>query len=110
MNWPTTEALRLQAKLPEGYQFERFDRTHIPQLIESIKQWHPDISVGANSGYLREDYYLNRVCFQGGARSAGSSLIGLPTTRWLAMSSLVRAVCARSVGVDRVWASEAAQG
>jgi hypothetical protein len=65
MKWPTTEELRLQTKLPEGYHFERFDRAHIPQLIESIKQWHPDISVGANSGYLRGDYYLNRVCFEG---------------------------------------------
>jgi hypothetical protein len=65
MKWPTTDELRLRTKLPEGYQFERFDRAHIPQLIESIKQWHPDISVGANSGYLREDYYLNRICFEG---------------------------------------------
>ena len=65
MKWPTTEALRAQASLPEGYRFERFERAHIAPLIASIKQWHPDISVGANSGYLREDYYLNRVCLEG---------------------------------------------
>ena len=65
MKWPTTEELRLRAKLPEGYQFERFDRVHIAPLIASIKLWHPDISVGANSGYLREDYYLNQIYFEG---------------------------------------------
>ena len=65
MKWPTTEELRVRAQLPEGYQFEHFVRAHIPQLIERIKLWHPDISVGANSGYLREDFYLNRVCLEG---------------------------------------------
>lgn len=29
MKLPTTEELRLRAKLPEGYQFERFDRVEI---------------------------------------------------------------------------------
>jgi hypothetical protein len=65
MKWPSNDELRAQAELPEGYQFERFNRAHIAPLISSIKLWHPDISVGANSGYLREDYYLNRVHFEG---------------------------------------------
>ena len=65
MKWPTADVLRVRAQLPEGYQLERFDHAHIPQLIECIKRWHPDISVGANSGYLREDFYLNRVCLEG---------------------------------------------
>lgn len=65
MKWPTTDELRTLARLPDGYQFERFDRAHIASLIANIRLWHPDISVGANSGYLREDYYLNRVYFEG---------------------------------------------
>ncbi len=65
MKWPTTDELRAHVQLPEGYQFERFDRTHIAPLIASIKLWHPDISVGVNSGYLREDYYQNRIYFEG---------------------------------------------
>jgi len=65
MKWPTTDDLRALVQLPEGYQFECFDRVHIAPLIAHIKQWYPGISVGANSGYLRDDYYLNRVCFEG---------------------------------------------
>lgn len=65
MKWPTTDELRAQVQLPEGYQFERLDRTHIAPLIANIKRWHPDISVGVNSGYLREDYYQNRIHFEG---------------------------------------------
>ncbi len=65
MKWPTTDELRILVPLPQGYQFERLERTHIAPLIAGIKVWFPEISVGANSGYLREDYYLNRVSFEG---------------------------------------------
>lgn len=61
MKWPTTHELQTLVPLPQGYQFERFQRTHIVPLIASIKLWHPETSVGVNSVYLREDFYLNRV-------------------------------------------------
>lgn len=66
MKWPTTDELRTLAPLPKGYQFERFDPAHIEPLIAKIKLWHPDMSVGTNSVYLREDYYQNHVYFEGG--------------------------------------------
>lgn len=65
MKWPTIDQLRTLAPLPQGYQFERFERMHITPLITSIKEWYPEISVGVNSGYLREDYYLKRVFIEG---------------------------------------------
>ncbi len=65
MKWPTIDELRLLVPLPDGYRFERLERARIVPLIAAIKVWHPDISVGANSGYLREDYYLKRVFFEG---------------------------------------------
>lgn len=64
MKWPTTKELRVLVPLPEGYQLERFERAHIAPLIAGIQVWHPAISAGANRGYLREDFYLNRVCFE----------------------------------------------
>ncbi|MBC7625647.1 MAG: hypothetical protein H7232_19990 [Aeromicrobium sp.] len=65
MKWPTCVELRSLVPLPEGYSFERLERSHIAPLIAAIRVWHPDISVGANSGYLREDYYHSRVYFEG---------------------------------------------
>lgn len=53
--------------MPECYRFERFDRAHIIPLIANIRLWHPDVSVGVNSVYLRKDYFLNRVYFEDGA-------------------------------------------
>ncbi len=62
MRWPAIDELRELVPLPEGYRFERLEREHLAPLIASIRLWHPDISVGANSGYLREDFYHRRVC------------------------------------------------
>lgn len=65
MKWPTLAELSTLVPLPEGYRFERFDRAGIVPLIAAIRIWHPDIAVGAASGYLREDFYRNRVCLDG---------------------------------------------
>ena len=66
MRWPTIDELRTMVPLPAGYRFERLEHPHIAPLIANIKVWYPEISVGVNSGYLREDYYLKRVYFEGG--------------------------------------------
>ena len=65
MKWPTTDEMRALIPLPPGYQVERFELGQVADLIASIKAWYPEISVGVNSGYLREDYYLNRVYLEG---------------------------------------------
>ncbi len=65
MRWPTSDKLRSLVQLPDGYKFERLERAHVAPLIAAIRVWHPDITVGVNSGYLREEYYLNRVYFEG---------------------------------------------
>jgi GNAT superfamily N-acetyltransferase len=65
MKWPTADEMRALVPLPEGYRLEQFQLGHVADLIAGIKAWYPEISVGVNSGYLREDYYLNRVYLEG---------------------------------------------
>lgn len=67
MKWPTIEELAALVPLPEGFRFERLARANIAPLIAAIRIWYPDISVGAASCYLREDFYRNRVCLDGEA-------------------------------------------
>jgi len=62
MKWPTASELATLLPAPQGYRFEFLARTDIAALIASLKVWHPDISVGVSSCYLREDFYLKRVC------------------------------------------------
>ena len=61
MNWPTADQIVTLAPLPDGYRYEQLKRSQIPAVIAGIKDWHPDISVGVASCYLREDFYTSRV-------------------------------------------------
>jgi len=67
MKWPTLDEMSALAPLPDGYSYERLQRSAIPALIAGIKIWHPDIAVGAASCYLREDFYTDKVFLEGEA-------------------------------------------
>ena len=67
MKWPTIDEMQALAPLPEGYRYERLSRVGIPALIAGIKEWYPDIAVGAASCYLRQDFYTNKVFLDGEA-------------------------------------------
>jgi GNAT superfamily N-acetyltransferase len=67
MNWPSDDAISAMLPLPEGYRVERLTRSEVPALIAAIAAWHPDISVGLASCYLREDFYYEKACLVGEA-------------------------------------------
>ena len=66
MKWPAIEDLSTLMPLPDGYRYERLDRANVAPLIAALKTWHPAITVGAASCFLREDFYAKRVCLDGG--------------------------------------------
>lgn len=61
MKWPGMETIATLTQLPEGYRLEQLKRSDIPALIDGIQIWHPDISVGVGSCYLRETFYTEKV-------------------------------------------------
>jgi len=65
VNWPTLDALAALVPLPAGYRFAQVGRADIASLIASLRAWHPSISAGVASCYLREDFYRERVCLDG---------------------------------------------
>jgi hypothetical protein len=65
MNWPSDDDISTMLALPEGYRGGRLERSEIPSLIANISVWHPDISVGAASCYLREDFYTDKAFLDG---------------------------------------------
>lgn len=65
MRWPSAQAIAALSPLPAGYRYAPFGRAEIAPLMSSIQEWHPGIAVGVNSCYLREDFYLRRVCLDG---------------------------------------------
>ena len=65
MKWPTLDALAAMVPLPAGYRFEQIGGAHVAPLIAALRAWHPSISAGVASCYLREDFYRDRVCLDG---------------------------------------------
>jgi len=69
MKWPTIDDILAMAPLPNGYRYEILTRSGIPELIDGIRHWHPDIAVGGGSCYLREDFYASSVFLDGEAEN-----------------------------------------
>jgi hypothetical protein len=65
VKWPVIQALSALAPLPPGYRYGRLDRAHVASLIAALREWYPDLAVGAMSCYLREEFYRGRVCLDG---------------------------------------------
>jgi hypothetical protein len=66
MRWPTVDQIASMVTLPSGFRFEFLRRPDIPELIDNIARWHPDIAIGGGSCYLRERFYEDEVQLEGG--------------------------------------------
>ncbi len=61
MKWTSIPETSDLIPLPAGYRFEQLGRNEIPELVEKVRRWHPDIVVGAGSSYVRERFYLDKT-------------------------------------------------
>jgi hypothetical protein len=64
MDWPDIGKLAGRMPLADGYRFEMPTRDEVPALIDFVRTWLPDVSVGGASGYVREEFYREQVCFE----------------------------------------------
>jgi hypothetical protein len=67
MKWIMAAEVNELIPLPAGYSFEQLQGHEVPALIRNIHRWHPDISVGAGSSYVREQFYREKVFLAGEA-------------------------------------------
>ena len=65
MNWVAINELSSKLPIPPGYRFEQLKRSDIPEVIRCLKAWFPDVTVGAESCYQREDFYSREVFLEG---------------------------------------------
>lgn len=61
MRWASITETTELIPLPPGYAFEQLSRNQLPELVSKVRQWHPDIVVGAGSCYVREQFYLDKA-------------------------------------------------
>ena len=85
MRWPTAEQLAALMPLPPGYRMDLFRRADIGPLVAALRRWHPHVSAGMSGGYLRAEFYENRVCLDGETETdilvvpirCGDALVGM---------------------------------
>lgn len=65
MNWVGIAELSSKLPIPHSYRAEQLKRSDIPELIRCFKVWFPDVTVGAESCYQREDFYSREVSLEG---------------------------------------------
>jgi hypothetical protein len=65
MNWVAINELSSKLPIPHGYRIEQLKRSEIPELISCFKVWFPDVTVGAESCYQREEFYSRDVFMEG---------------------------------------------
>ena len=65
MNWLPHDQFRALIPLPPGLRVESMHSVHIDAVIAALRRWYPDITFGANSCYLRDEFYRRRVCLDG---------------------------------------------
>jgi GNAT superfamily N-acetyltransferase len=65
MNWLPLDQLRSLIALPPGLRVESLHSAHIAAVIAALRSWYPDVAYGSNRGYLRDEFYRQRVCLDG---------------------------------------------
>ena len=65
MKWVAINELSSKLPIPDGYRMEQLKRSEIPEVIRCFRDWFPDVTVGAESCYQREDFYSRDVFLEG---------------------------------------------
>jgi hypothetical protein len=65
MNWASLHTLPVHTVTPDGYEHEQLRRDDIEAVVRNIRNWYPDISVGAAHGFVDASFYQRRVCLAG---------------------------------------------
>lgn len=65
MRWPNINDLLATLPIPSGYRLEQLRRSDIPELVSCFQTWFPDIAVGGESCWHREDFYEQEVSLAG---------------------------------------------
>jgi hypothetical protein len=76
--------------LPHEYRYEVLKRSEVPALVAAIKECYPSLAVGNASCYLREEFYANRVYFEGGADHDFFVIMFWHGENWAGMLSVER--------------------
>jgi len=90
MTWPTAQCLTASVPPPPGYRYELLKRSEVPAFVNALDAWFPGLAVGNASCFLREEFYANRVFFDGTADHDFFVILFKEGNRWAGTLSVER--------------------
>ncbi|WP_010489041.1 N-acetyltransferase [Pseudomonas sp. S9] len=63
--WPLLSDLPPDTVTPVDYAYDQLARADLPELIDGMRQWFPDLAVGAGRYYSDVSFYEQRVYLKG---------------------------------------------
>jgi RimJ/RimL family protein N-acetyltransferase len=64
-DWPSMPAVVAQVEMPGGYSAEQLSDGDIPEVVQRLRAWYPDVRVGEESVHLDEGFYRSQVQLAG---------------------------------------------
>ena len=58
MDWSQARRALAEVKTPSGYQISPMARADVAEVVQKLRLWYPDITVGAESCHLDPEFYL----------------------------------------------------
>ena len=65
MNWSKALDVLKETKTANGYELMQMQRDDVPETVAKLREWYPDIVVGAESGHLTPEFYLEQTTLVG---------------------------------------------
>lgn len=67
MKWPSVEAFEASLSLPPGVRVRRCAHEDVPRVIESLKNWYPNLTGAEDATLLTRSFYETEVALDGDA-------------------------------------------
>jgi RimJ/RimL family protein N-acetyltransferase len=64
-DWPSMPAVHAQVQMPAGYSAEQLAGPDVPEAVQRLRAWYPDVHVGEESVHLHEEFYRSQVQLAG---------------------------------------------
>ncbi len=77
MKWPELSQVFASVEIPVGLVPSQLTREEVPQIIESLSRWFPDISVSSESYHLDPDFYFDKTLLAASHESESTNVYPL---------------------------------
>ena len=74
MNWTSALSVLKETKTPRGYEIGQLRGEDVAGAIEGLREWYPEIGVGAESCHLTHEFYATETTLAGSVAQTESDL------------------------------------